>query len=318
VCVGSVVAQLPPFITFDMLPLLDYRPNDIAISVPCKSGTTWTMNMVHQLRSGGDANFTDIYWEVPWLEYLEYPGQPIKDLLSRWEHFPRPLRRAFKVHAAPPALPYLPQVKYIVVVRNGLDTIASFHPFLAGHNLNYLKMWGIEGMIHVWSEKMALEMLIADTPYSGANFMLGWWPHRHSENVFMIHYNDLKSDLPAVLRKMATFLEIEVAESRWPAIEEYCSFRWMQDHGIKFEIGEVLKDVPTVYGKRLKMLDHGTMVREGRHGAGATLNAETVEAFEAVTKSRLSPEQYNWYMNGGVLAPVDVTRAHVRAQKQEV
>jgi hypothetical protein len=45
-----------------------YRAGDTMISVPPKSGTTWTMNIVHQLRTGGDADFLDIYREVPWVE----------------------------------------------------------------------------------------------------------------------------------------------------------------------------------------------------------------------------------------------------------
>jgi len=262
------------------------------------------MNIVHQLRSGGDADFKDIYWEVPWLEYLEYPGQPMKELLSRWERFPRPLRRAFKIHAAPPALPFLPQVKYVVVMRNGLDAIASFYPFVRDITPDYWKLWGIEGGIPGWNEEMAMGMLGADTPYCGTNFLLGWWPYRHHANVFMVHYTDLKADLRGVLRKMAAFLEIPVPESRWAAIEEYCGFKWMHEHGIKFEFAEVLKDVPNSGGKKIKMLGDGSMVRKGLHGEGSKLSASMAEAFEAVTKAKLTAEQYNWYMNGGALPPM--------------
>ena len=34
-----------------------YRSGDTIIAVPAKSGTTWTMNIFHQLRTGGDADF---------------------------------------------------------------------------------------------------------------------------------------------------------------------------------------------------------------------------------------------------------------------
>ena len=44
------------------------------MSVPAKSGTTWMMNIVHQLRTGGDPGFKDIYIEVPWLEFVEGPS----------------------------------------------------------------------------------------------------------------------------------------------------------------------------------------------------------------------------------------------------
>ena len=54
---------------------IEYRPTDTIISVPAKSGTTWTMNIFHQLRTGGDADFKDIYQEVPWVEFKERPDQ---------------------------------------------------------------------------------------------------------------------------------------------------------------------------------------------------------------------------------------------------
>lgn len=45
---------------------VEYRKGDTIIAVPAKSGTTWTMNIFHQLKTGGDPDFKDIYAEVPW------------------------------------------------------------------------------------------------------------------------------------------------------------------------------------------------------------------------------------------------------------
>lgn len=47
---------------------VQHQPGDTIIAVPAKSGTTWTMNIFHQLRTGGDPDFKDIYAEVPWME----------------------------------------------------------------------------------------------------------------------------------------------------------------------------------------------------------------------------------------------------------
>ena len=66
---------------------------------PAKSGTTWTMNIFHQLRTGGDPDFKDIYAEVPWLEFKERPDQPDEELIERWKQLPSP--RAFKSHSMP-------------------------------------------------------------------------------------------------------------------------------------------------------------------------------------------------------------------------
>jgi len=170
---------LPPFITLEMYPKLDYRPQDIIISVPCKSGTTWMMNIVHQIRSGGDCDFSDIYWEVPWLELIEYPGQPLKELLSRWEHFPHYIRRVFKSHVSPPWLPFHKHVKYVVVARNGFDSLASMIPFCQSMG-DFLSMWGIPGL----PPPVLLGMWSTENPYSGPLFVKNWWPYRHEPNVF--------------------------------------------------------------------------------------------------------------------------------------
>jgi hypothetical protein len=43
-----------PWINLDMQKQMAWRDGDIVISVPLKSGTNWMLNIVHQLRSGGD------------------------------------------------------------------------------------------------------------------------------------------------------------------------------------------------------------------------------------------------------------------------
>jgi hypothetical protein len=59
------------------------RDGDIWISVPVKSGTNWMMNIVHQLVTGGDADFDSIYSVVAWPEFMERPGQPPQEKLDR-------------------------------------------------------------------------------------------------------------------------------------------------------------------------------------------------------------------------------------------
>ena len=73
----------PPWFQPEMLRLVEWRDGDIVISVPVKSGTTWAMNIVYQLLTGGDPDFEDIYAEVPWIELLQRPGQPPEEMLDR-------------------------------------------------------------------------------------------------------------------------------------------------------------------------------------------------------------------------------------------
>ena len=113
----------PPWIQPDIQQKIEWRDGDVVVSVPLKSGTTWTMNIVHQLVTGGTSDFQDIYEEVPWIEFLGFPEQPHQDVVDRVSAMPANVRRAFKTHSPPPAVPFQTagsgkDVKYVVVFRN--------------------------------------------------------------------------------------------------------------------------------------------------------------------------------------------------------
>ena len=128
----------PPWFHPEMLRLIEWRDGDIVISVPAKSGTTWAMNIVYQLLTGGDPDFEDIYAEVPWIELLQRSGQPPQEMLDRIAAMPQDSPRAFKAHSAPPVLPYIEsradkKVKYVVICRNPEEALVSLRPFLSQH-----------------------------------------------------------------------------------------------------------------------------------------------------------------------------------------
>jgi aryl sulfotransferase len=55
-----------------------------------------------------------------------------------------------------------------------------------------------------------------------------WWQIRNLPNVKLVHFTNLKGDMPREIRRIASFLEIPIKESRWDAIVEHCSFEWMK------------------------------------------------------------------------------------------
>ena len=67
-------------------------PTDIFISPHAKSGTTWTQQIVHSLRTRGDMDFSEIMEVVPWISMSFDLGVD--------NHAPqKALPRAFKSHA---------------------------------------------------------------------------------------------------------------------------------------------------------------------------------------------------------------------------
>ena len=76
------------------------RESDVVITPYGKSGTTWTQQIVHTLRTRGDMDFDDISRVVPWIEVsaglgidlegLVIPSLPVSATLAR--HLSNPVR----------------------------------------------------------------------------------------------------------------------------------------------------------------------------------------------------------------------------------
>jgi hypothetical protein len=293
----------PPWLDPTIQQRIGWRDGDVVVAVPPKSGTTWTMNIVHQLRSGGDASFADIYAEVPWLEIVPAPDADRDALAAAFDAMADHRRRAFKTHGAPPTLPFQaagagPDVKYLVVARNPDEALASFRPFIAAHSDAWFDLWGVprdpaaEADLGVFFAGMGSHALVPMV----FGFMAAWWPLRHEPNVKLVHYADLKREPEASIRSIADFLGFEVSEDRWPAILEHTSFAWMKEHEDKFELRTV-SEVP--------ILDPGAMIRKGQIGA-STADGVTPEISAAVAgigrQILTDPAAFEWCYRGG---PID-------------
>ncbi|MCX4246734.1 sulfotransferase domain-containing protein [Paraliomyxa miuraensis] len=289
-----------PWIDLETQGRMQWRDGDVVVSVPAKSGTTWTMNIVHQLRTGGDADFEDVYVEVPWLEFVERPGQTPNERLHQWEAMPTTRRRAFKSHAAPPMLPYVEpgqtDVRYVVVLRNPEEALVSLKPFIEQHSPAFFELWGAPKEVFLRDDFATFfdEVLggarIVDALFG---FLAAWWPLRNRPNVLMIHFTELKRDHEGSIRRIADFLGEHPSETQWPAILEHCSFSWMKANQRKFEL-PVVTDVP--------VLDPGAMIRKGQ--VGTARDDGMTEAIAARVRTRGAeilddPVAMEWYYRGG-------------------
>lgn len=124
-----------------------------------------------------------------------------------------------------------------------------------------------------------------------------WWAARHLPNVLLLHFADLKRDMPGEMRRIAQFLEIDVAEEDWPQLIEYCSFDWMKQHAIKaVPLGGSLWDG----GAQV-------FINRGVNGRWAdTLTADEVAEYEARAEAELGMECARWLAQGGGLSVATV------------
>uniref|UniRef100_A0A6U3BGI7 Sulfotransferase domain-containing protein n=1 Tax=Paramoeba aestuarina TaxID=180227 RepID=A0A6U3BGI7_9EUKA len=297
---------------------MEWRDGDIVVSVPAKSGTTWTMNICHQLRQGGDPDFEDIYKEVKWIEWA-MPYQTTEEIVKEINDMTHSRRRVFKTHAYPGGFPYIEpkegnkDVKYVVIFRNPEEACVSLHPFLNAHDPEITKLydWKKPGLdsFEEYLEKFYFGpggFIPEDVDPSTAetncqrmfwNFVRDWWPYRNQKNVLFLHFNDMKKDHEGSIQKISDFLEYNYPPEQFAKILEYTSFPWMKEHQIKFELPNFFKEGP--------FLKSGAMVRKGLAGAAKSdgMNDELSVRIRAVGEKVLGENTaaLEWYYTGGPL-----------------
>jgi hypothetical protein len=280
----------------DIQQKIRWREDDIVVSVPPKSGTTWTMNIVHQLRAGGDPEFEDIYAEVPWLEFVDHPRRTVDEIVARIDAMPTDRRRAFKSHSPPPLLPIIDHVKYVVVARNPEEAIGSLRPFMAQHTPEWLDLWQIPHAAFAVPDFDTFyhrSIVAENLPAMFFGFMAQWWPLRQQPNVLMLHFADMTRDHEGSVRGIARFLGIEPRAEQWPTILECTSFAWMKQHHRKFDATKVT-EVP--------FWAPGAMIRKGQVGAAREDGVSEAIARDFAARGReiLRDEAaFEWLYRGG-------------------
>ena len=214
-----------------------FRDDDIVIATYAKAGTTWMQQIIAQLLFRGDPNL-QVAEMSPWMD-LRVPPKEVKlPLVEAQTH-----RRFLKTHLPVDALRFSPQVKYVYIGRDGRDVVWSMY----NHHVNANQTWydalnntpGRVGppiepppndILQYWRDWMELD---GHPFWPFWENIRSWWEIRNLPNVLLIHFADLKQDMPGQIRRIAGFLDIPIDGDRWPAILEYCSFDWMKQNATK-------------------------------------------------------------------------------------
>src|SRR5262245_18601951 len=214
-----------------------FRDDDIVIATYAKSGTTWTQQIVGQLLFNG-APDVPVAQLSPWLD-LRVPPKPVKlPVVEAQAH-----RRFLKTHLPVDALVFSPKAKYLYIGRDGRDVVWSMYNHHSSANAAwYAALNDTPGLVGAPIEpppssvhQYFLDWIARD----GHPFwpfwenVRSWWAVRRLPNILMLHFAELKADLPAQIRRIAKFLSIPIDESRFPAIVERCGFAWMKANATK-------------------------------------------------------------------------------------
>jgi aryl sulfotransferase len=274
-----------------------FRDDDIIIATYAKSGTTWMQQIIAQLLFNGDPDLAvaDI---SPWLD-LRVPPKAVKlPYVEAQTH-----RRFLKTHLPVDVLVFSPQARYLYIGRDGRDVVWSLY----NHHANANQLWydalnetpgrvgppierPPEDIREYWRDWMAHD----GYPFwSFWDNVRTWWQIRDLPNVRLVHFSELKRDLPGTIRQIARFLQIPVNESHWSAILEHCSFKWMKQNATKsVPLGGLFWDAGA-----------GVFINKGVNGRWAdVLTAEEAAEYEQIAVSQLGRECAQWLATGEITA----------------
>ncbi|HTM17903.1 MAG TPA: sulfotransferase domain-containing protein [Terracidiphilus sp.] len=270
-----------------------FRDDDIIISTYAKSGTTWMQQIISQMLFNGETDI-DTQAMSPWIDFRVPPKEVKLAAVEAQTH-----RRFIKTHLPVEALVYSPKAKYIYIGRDGRDVLWSlYNHHLNGNEAMYDALNKTPGLVgpplepptddireywHTWLAKDGF-------PYwSFWENVRSWWAIRDLPNLILVHFETLKRNMPAEMRRIAAFLDIPIDESKWDEIVEHCTFDWMKNNGEKIvPLGGI------VWKGGVK-----TFINKGTNGRWKeTLTPAESAEYEAKALAELGPECAHWLATG--------------------
>ncbi|MEM7285961.1 MAG: sulfotransferase domain-containing protein [Actinomycetota bacterium] len=272
---------------------IDLREDDIIVSTPPKSGTTWTQGMLlSMLWPDGDPPGT--LGELSrWVDNRVHPIEEVRAALAGQQH-----RRVIKTHSPGDTTPFSPELSYVTVYRDPADALVSWgnhraamrpavmeamNELAAADGLDPLPLQ-FGGDYDVLYEEWAAYC-------SPARHLAGWWHRRHEPNVLMLHYAGLSSDLQFDMRRLAAFAGIEVPDGDWPAVVDRCRIDAMR---------ETARSTWDMDGRFEGGAD--AFFNTGGNGRGAQLlRDEQLHRIRSHCADLLPPDAVAWLYDGGPL-----------------
>ncbi len=269
-----------------------FRDDDIIVATYAKSGTTWTQRILSQLVFNADPD-APVHEASPWVDLRIMPPEAYEALEAQTH------RRFVKTHLPVDALVYSPKAKYIYVARDGRDAVWSLH----NHHVNANDDWygalnntpgrvgptidppteSISDYFDEWLEKDGYPF------WSYWENVRSWWAQRDLPNLLLLHFNDMKADLPGSVRRIAEFLDIPVDDATLAKVVKHSSFDYMKAHA----------ELMAPLGGAMWKGGAATFINKGNNGRWRdTLTPEQIAAYEARALAELGPECARWLAEG--------------------
>ena len=245
---------------------LQLRPTDVVITPFGKSGTTWTQQIVHTLRTQGDMDFDDISRVVPWIETSTDLGL---DLGADQKANPR----AFKSHLTYEAVPK--GGRYINVMRDPGDVAVSMFKFEEG--------WFLEPGAVSLDEFVQHDFLVSLRYF---DHLRSWWSQRNNPAVLFLCYEDMLENPADTITRIAEFIGIELDGALRTMTLKHSSIEFMLQHKDRFD--DALLRARSEAVCNLPAGSDSAKVRRGIAGESAGLSNESIQALKTVWQTEIT------------------------------
>lgn len=271
----------------------EFRPGDVVVSTRSKHGTTWVQAILLHLVHGGHLP-ASLATLSPWLDARFEPLVDVRARLAAQDH-----RRVVKTHTPLDGLPLDPRASFVVVARHPLDAAVSL--WHQGANLDRVRMARLTGTdpgqdqplraplarwLRRWTVTDSDPIAALDSLDGVLHHYADAWARRGADEVVLVHYRDLETDLPGEVRRIATAIGIDPDPTLVHDVVAATSFDAMRDRA-----DELAPDAAGV------LVDRAAFFRRGTSGAGReVLTVAESAAFEARVRSRVSADLADWLL----------------------
>ena len=212
-----------------------FRPGDVVISAPSKSGTTWTQLLVALLIFDGPDFPAPLGALSPWMDHFVQPLEKVRADLAAQTH-----RRFIKTHTPLDGLPLPDEVRFVCVGRDPRDAVVS----MAHHRSNLdreryadlldrVRPTGVEAPppsgdrtaeedFDRFLDRPDMEFPAWTIQFVAHNYRT-FWDHRDDPNVALFHFADYLADLPVEVERLGAHLGMDVDRERAERLAAHAS-----------------------------------------------------------------------------------------------
>jgi hypothetical protein len=286
----------------------EFRPSDIVISTPPKSGTTWTQMLCAMLIFDGPDFPAPLSELSPWLDQTIRSLDNVRAIYAKQQN-----RRFIKTHTPLDGLPVRDDVTYLIVGRDPRDVMVSMEHHSANMDL--------ERVITLRGQAVGNDDLDALPPRPSPNgdpiegfrrfvratdmgvlslssvlhHLDTGWQLRHRPNIVMCHYADFTADLPGEIVRLADALDISMTPVRAQELAAEATLDRMRDRA-----SDVLPNAGAIWK------DDRAFFRAGSFGDWRSrVNDDDLAEYDETIKAIVTPQLATWVHHGRLTSGID-------------